>query len=230
MAIPIDAILVPQGAEYKAVCKGLKQVDVPTPPIFSIPVGALPVTQYLEKWLQLGHLSNSSQPKVLLMGLGGSLSPRYKVGDVVVYKDCIKGIETINCNFELTNWVQSQLKEAYLGVGLTSDRVISSSQEKRHLGNLYNTDVVDMEGFAVLNLLNQAEIEVGMLRVISDDCNSDIPDLLAAFSADGSLLPIPLALSMLRQPIAAIRLIRDSLKGLRVLEEVTTILFKNNGN
>jgi hypothetical protein len=47
-----------------------------------------------------------------------------------------------------------------------------------------------------------------MLRVVSDDSKHDIPNLTSAINSDGSLQPLPLAITMIRQPIAATRLIR----------------------
>jgi hypothetical protein len=55
-----------------------------------------------------------------------------------------------------------------------------------------------------------------MVRVISDDSHHNLPNLTSAISPDGSLLPLPLAMGMIRQPIAATR---------RVLQKVTTKLF-----
>ncbi|MEC4816985.1 MAG: phosphorylase [Scytonema sp. PMC 1069.18] len=223
----IDTILVPQGAEYKAVCKGLSQVAISPPTVFPIPVGTLSVSKFLKDWIQSEHFSHLPQSKVLLMGLCGSLSPRYNVGDIVIYQSCIypcsnKNKKTLLCDLELTKTLQSKLqKRAFLGVGLTSDRVISSANEKLHLGQVYGADVVDMEGFAALEILSQAGVAVAMMRVVSDNTHHNIPDLSHAFNANGSLQPLPLAICLLRQPIAATRLISGSLRGLRVLRHIT---------
>jgi hypothetical protein len=64
-----------------------------------------------------------------------------------------------------------------------------------------------------------------MLRVISDNCHHNIPDLSSALSSDGSLQTLPLAIGLLRQPLAATRLILGALRGLKVLQDVTTSLF-----
>jgi nucleoside phosphorylase len=93
-----------------------------------------------------------------------------------------------------------------------SDRLIWSAAEKRHLGR--GVDVVDMEGFAALEFFLPQGVPTAMLRVVSDDEHHDIPDLTPAFNSDGSL-----------QPLAATRLIRGSLVGLKVLEQVTKLLF-----
>ncbi|NET63746.1 MAG: phosphorylase [Moorea sp. SIO1G6] len=238
LTIPVTIILVPQGAEYQAICRGINQITGrPLPRILSIPIGAEPVTQYLETWLQTTtNFPKHSQPQVLLMGLCGSLSPNYSVGDIVVYNDCVAIDRNQDrpeplvqqCCSQLTSLVQQQLgKKANLVRGLSSDRIIWSSLEKRQLGQSYQADVVDMEGFATLSVLNAKGFAVAMVRVISDDSYYNIPDLTSAISADGSLKPLPLAMGMLKQPIAATRLIRGSLRGLKVLEELSIRLFSN---
>ncbi len=275
--LPItQTILVPQGAEYKAVCRGLSRVKPPIPLVVPIPVSPKPVTRYLERWQQAGHFLKYPKPKVLLMGLCGSLSPHYAIGDIVLYQDCVyesnrftpsspqltspptpllrgegsntppfpgregglgglgqpyaSSIEPTPlsqaCDSELTTLLHQKLKERVSLVrALTSDRIIFSAQEKHHLGQLYSTQVVDMEGFAALEVLTQAGMAVAMVRVISDDSHHNLPNLTSALSPDGSLKPLPLAFGMMRQPIAATHLIRGALQGLRVLQEVTTLLF-----
>ena len=82
----IDRILVPQGAEYKAVCDGLKimrQFNT-TIKVIQIPAGFLPFKYYLKQW-QNTHDFISHPPKgILLMGLGGGLSPYCRVGDKIL--------------------------------------------------------------------------------------------------------------------------------------------------
>ncbi|NEO90792.1 MAG: phosphorylase [Moorea sp. SIO3G5] len=282
--IPVTIILAPQGAEYQAICRGIKQITGrPKPMILSIPIGAEPVTKYLETWLQTTtNFPEHSPPKILLMGLCGSLSPNYSVGDIVVYNDCV-AIDrkqdrpqplVQQCCSQLTSLVQQQLgnkansvgdsgydcaplapqfwgeqnsqsppklgdlgglsktkstrihtstqqRQANLVRGLSSDRIISSSSQKRQLGQSYQADVVDMEGFATLSVLNPKGFAVAMVRVISDDSYYNIPDLTPAISADGSLKPLPFAIGMVKQPIAATRLIRGSLRGLKVLQQLS---------
>lgn len=232
----IQTIIVPQGAEYKSVCRGLRHIDVPMPLVIPIPVGVLPLTKYLENLQKTGQFSNSESPRVLLMGLCGSLTPRYNVGDIVVYQSCVyqspdySELLKKNNHPTLTGWLYDKLQgKANLVTSLTSDRIIYSASEKHHLGQTYNTEVVDMEGFAALNILSQAGVSVAMVRVISDDVHHNLPNLSAAISPDGSLLPLPLAMGMIRQPIAASRLIWGAIQGLRVLENITTLLFAGSG-
>ncbi|MBW4575823.1 MAG: phosphorylase [Aphanothece sp. CMT-3BRIN-NPC111] len=227
----IHVILVPQGVEYQAVCRGVSCITAPKPLVVPIPIGVEPLTKYLETWQHAGGLLNYPQPQVLLMGLCGSLSPNYAVGDMVIYQNCVYKSNTSqpelrSCDRELTTKLHHTLKErATLVQGLTSDRLIWSADEKRQLGQIYNADVVDMEGFAALKVLNQAGVAVAMLRVVSDGCDRDLPNLTSAFSSTGTLQPLPLAIGMIRQPLAATRLIQGSLKGLKVLQKVIEFLY-----
>ncbi len=227
----IQTILVPQGAEYKSVCRGLRCSAAPTPLVIPVPVGVSPLTRQLKRLQQAGDFSNHPHPKVLLMGLCGSLTARYNVGEIVLYESCVySSINSTpvvqNCDPELTALIHHVLKERVCQVkALTSDRLIDSTTEKHHLGQLYGADVVDMEGFAALEVLSQAGVAVAMLRVISDGCHHNIPNLTSAISADGSLQSVPLAIAMLRQPIAATRLILGAMRGLQVLQDVTSFLF-----
>lgn len=214
----INTILVPQGAEYQAVCRGLKNI-APQPDVLPIPIGIIPVTSYLQQWQQ-----NQSLPQtVLVVGLCGSLSPDYQIGDIVLYEECLDwhGARE-QCDRTLTAQIRQHIsKQLPLVKSLTSDRPISSVQEKQKLALSSQADVVDMEGLAILANL---PTKVAMLRVISDDCVQDLPDLSKAISSEGALLPLPLTLAMLRQPLAAMRLIDGSLKSLRVLEEAIASL------
>jgi hypothetical protein len=230
----IQAILVPQGAEYKAVCRGLSRITGSKPAVVPIPVGTKSVIRYLQSWqhdLQLNQLP----PRVLVMGLCGSLNPRYGIGATVLYQNCVYPLEKfepkiLSCDCPLTDLLYSLIPQnVYLVKALTSDRLIHKASEKRYLAETYGADVVDMEGFAALEVLSQAGVAVAMLRVVSDNCHHDIADLTAALSPEGALLPLPLALGMIRQPIAAVRLIQGALRGLYVLQKVTTTLFSSYG-
>ncbi|MFS0515639.1 phosphorylase [Nostoc sp. UIC 10607] len=223
--LPINTILVPQGAEYKAVCRGLSGVTGSIPTVVAIPVGMKPLLKYLQQSQGNGQFL-APKSRVLIMGVCGSLSDRYAVGDIVLYQDCVYQGKQQECERTFTDQLHSLIPDKISFVkSLTSDRVIWSAAEKRRLGETLAADVVDMEGFTALEFFNAAGVDVAMLRVVSDDCQHDIPDLTPAINSDGSLNPFPLAMGMLRQPLAATRLIRGSLTALKVLEKVTNTLF-----
>lgn len=217
------ALLVPQGAEYQAVCRGAGRAT-PT----AIAMGRASVAQ-LD--LLLEHPPN----RVVLLGLGGSLSPARRPGDVVVYRDCIdQGSEQrLRCDgalyADLCQILNRQTMRAKplrvtTATGLTSDRVVCSAAEKRQLGQRHGAAVVDMEGFWVLERLQAQRVAVGIVRVISDGVGGDIPDLSQAMGPDGALRPLALTTAMGRSPLSALRLIRGSLQGLSVLRQVATQL------
>ncbi|MEH2256404.1 5'-methylthioadenosine/S-adenosylhomocysteine nucleosidase family protein [Nostoc sp.] len=224
--LPINTILVPQGAEYKAVCRGLSGITGFIPTVVAIPVGMKPLLKYLQQGEFL-----TPKSRVLIMGICGSLSDRHTVGDIVLYQDCIYQGKLQECDHTFTAQLYSLLSEKVsLVKSLTSDRVIWSAPEKRCLGETLAADVVDMEGFTALEFFNAARVSVAMLRVVSDDCQHNMPDLTPAINSDGSLNPFILAIAMLRQPFAATRLIRGSLTALKVLEQVTNLLFSGSSN
>ncbi|MEH2403837.1 5'-methylthioadenosine/S-adenosylhomocysteine nucleosidase family protein [Nostoc sp.] len=224
--LPINTILVPQGAEYKAVCRGLSGVTGSIPTVVAIPVGMKPLLKYLQQSQRNREFLAPS--RVVIMGICGSLSDRYTVGDIVLYQDCVYCGKRQECDRTFTAQLHSYISEKVsLVKSLTSDRMICSPSEKRHLGETLAADVVDMEGFTALEFFNAVGVDVAMLRVVSDDCQHDIPDLTSAINSDGSLNPFPLAMGMLRQPLAATRLIRGSLKSLKVLEQLTNRLFSS---
>ncbi len=220
----INTILVPQGAEYKAVCRGLSGITGSIPTVVAIPVGMKPLLKYLQQSQLIAPKS-----RVLIMGICGSLSDRHTVGDIVLYQDCIYQGKLQECDRTFTAQLHSALSTQHSALNLvkslTSDRVIWSAAEKRHLGETLAADVVDMEGFTALEFFNAAGVDVAILRVVSDDCQHNIPDLTPAINSDGSLNPFPLAMGMLQQPVAAARLVRGSLTALKVLKQVTNLLF-----
>jgi nucleoside phosphorylase len=193
-------VLVPQGAEYQAVRRGLDQAS--SMAVLAIPIGVDPVTQ----WLQTQEIKAD---RILVMGLCGALAPELDAGDAVVYASCQSPGGDV--------W---SMREGFEGLGqivrgVTSDRILATAQDKRafaHLG-----DVVDMEGIAIARAFPD---RVMMLRVVSDSADQDLPDLSGAISPEGKLLAWPMAKAMIKQPQLSLGLIRGSLGALKMLEKL----------
>ena len=214
-------ILVPQGAEYRAVCRGIKGIT-PPPVVRSIPVGIEPVLRWLAAWQQEPDFWLAPPAAVLVMGLCGSLSVDLAIGATVLYRECrdLQG-QVWPCQ---SGWMP---RTAYTVVtAVTSDRLVATALAKQHLAATTTAAVVDMEGTAILRVLAPLGIAVTMVRVVSDDAQHDVPDVGAAIDAQGKLQPWPLAVGMLRQPIAALRLIRGSLQGLKTLQQIAAHIEK----
>lgn len=226
----IDTILVPQGAEYRAVCRGCPPSlgsDQSKLELIPIPIGPEALRCYLTDRLSTRAFQPGS--KVLVLGLCGSLTACFDVGNAVIYQACVNGasatLPSLPCEVGLTQDL-SQLFQPSLQLvtALTSDRLIHVATEKQSLGHATQAEVVDMEGYTILEVLRQAGVAVAMIRVVSDGIERDLPDLTAAFGKDGSLRPLSLAWGMIQRPIAASYLIQGSLRGLSVLSKAATIV------
>ncbi|BAQ66631.1 hypothetical protein [Geminocystis sp. NIES-3709] len=211
-------ILVCGGSEFKAVNKGLRtqsgvlRSSNLNHKILSLPIGINPVKKKLK-------LLNNQENIVLLIGLGGSLSPKYKVGDVLIYESCsyIKNQEKIaikDCDQELNNCLKNILNVPIVK-GITTDKLINSSIEKANL-NLWG-DVVDMESFAVMSHFKS----VSVVRIISDNYDDNLPDLNSAINEEGILDNLKMSIVFIKEPIKALTLIKNALISLKKLEKIT---------
>jgi nucleoside phosphorylase len=202
-------VLVPQGAEYKAVQRGLIQTS--SIAVRAIPVGIDPVTRWLKTQAIEADL-------ILVMGLCGALAPDLQAGDAVVYTCCQTPAGEV--------WPMIEGFEALGRVvrGVTSDRILTTAQEKREFAHL--GDVVDMEGIAIARAFPG---RTAMLRVVSDSADQDLPDLSGAISSEGKLLAWPMAKAMIKQPQLSLGLIRGSLGALKMLEKLAEGLGREIG-
>ena len=232
----IDLILVPQGAEYRAVTSGLRKAHPNRPlPAIAIPVGQMPVTSFLTD-LKLPSLEDEcDRPlNIVVLGLCGGLAASVAVGQRVVPDLCLAHLletatESIPSQQSFSEPLCRYLKQSVLppnesidspNVLLSSDRAVCLAEQKQQLERSTGASIIDMEGAAVLSALSDRHVSVAMLRVVSDDCWSDLPDLNAALKADGSLSFPRLAMQMVRHPTRALRLIASSL---RALQELTLV-------
>lgn len=225
----IDAIIVPQGAEYKAVKKGLSSIKVKQPLIITIPIGTRNISAALTN-----HNFWRFKPKqVLMMGLCGSLSTQYSVGDAVIYQDCYSATKATKILIDkrlnqliiqkFNNYI-NQNKVSFVS-SITCDRVVSTAKEKQQLARQFNVDVVDMESFDYINLLQQKKIAVSVIRIVSDDIKSDLPNLDRAIDESGKIKPLAMTKAMIEKPLASAKFIRGSIQGLQKLQQLTTKLF-----
>jgi nucleoside phosphorylase len=212
-------ILVPQGAEYQAVKRGLAQSRIA---IVAIPAGLKPVESFLtQHW---DNVSEKRVDQVIVLGLCGGLRPELAIGDAVIYASCQ--------NFAQRFWKCETKRQCHTDIvsnaksvkAISSDKVIATSQEKQLINQTSGCDVVDMEGAAILAFFAALHIPVTMLRVVSDDAAGDIPDLSAAIDADGKLQGRQLAIGLMREPRKGLRLVRGAIVGLRALAKLAKLV------
>lgn len=220
----IDTIIVPQGAEYRAVKQGLNKLKRKQPLIVSIPMG----TNRIVETLNIQKFWQSQPKKVVMMGLCGSLSSQYNVGDFVLYQNCSSlNQEKVATEPKLNQLIRQKLDRVSLVSGVTSDRIITTIPEKQQLARNFAASVVDMESFAYLQLLQQRAIAVSILRVVSDDLKNNLPNLDQTIDELGNIEPVAMTKAMLKQPIVSLNFIRNSLQSLQKLQQITTDLFAN---
>jgi hypothetical protein len=221
---PIGTVLVPQGAEYQAVQRGCRRAGAAIT-VVPLPMGAT-AAERLKQWL--GQQSSPDHGGYLLVGLGGSLSPRLWVADGVLCQQVRSPGTgaTYDLDGELNRWLRQRLPDLSVGTALGCDLIITQAQEKQALHQRYGADVVEMEGVEIAELLQQQGNPLAMIRIISDDCGHDLPDISSAIGPDGHLRPLVMATQFLRHPLGAARLIRGSLRALAALEATMATLFQ----
>jgi len=205
-----DCIFVPQGAEFAAVRRGLRSIpEADRPPIVAIPAGRLPVERFLREFL-----SHAAAPpaRPLLLGLCGSVAPGLRVGTAVAYRSLRDRADPQALHLLDVPGVPA-FPEIPSVDGLNVDRVIADVAVKQAIAQAFEVVAIDMESAAVVRYFPQATI----VRVVSDDLTGSVPDLSDAFDDRGDLKPIALAKAFVRQPRAALHLIRGSLAALACL-------------
>jgi nucleoside phosphorylase len=227
--LSVDVILVPEGFELRVVEASIKKTALTAPRIEAIPIGQAAQARHLDQLLDSGRVFPPGS-RILLMGLAGALAEGLNVGDGVLIHDCGRQLSATeicwkSCDPALTDTIANTGKGIKSGRLITSDVVVCRSRQKQLLSLQTHADVVDMEGFTVLEILSAAGHQVAILRVVSDDRDHDIPDLSTVVSATGSIQVIPLVLAFLQRPVAACRLIIGSLQALRTLSSLTHQLF-----
>lgn len=219
-------IFVPAGAEARAVQQGLATDQSSALQVITIPIGVTART-LVQSLLDDNTLSPGQT--CLLMGLGGGLSPRFKLGDGILCQTCLAldaaGTATAyETDSVLNDWIMACLPDLARGVGITCDHIIASTTEKQQIHHRYRADVVDMEAAWLLDLLQPHAINLAVLRVISDPHHQPLPNLAPALQANGQLHPGRLISQLVKQPLAASHLIYGSVTGLARLKRLTRTL------
>lgn len=107
-------------------------------------------------------------------GFAGAVSGKHRVGDVLVPESVqeLGKSKTLQCSRNLAYAARDD--GAHLvKMFLTTDRVISSAEEKARLAPF--ADAVEMESFAILAAAQRCKKSAVAIRVISDSIHHDVP-------------------------------------------------------
>lgn len=176
------------------------------------------------------HLKKNHYGALLIAGLAGGLAPNVNSGDVVIYDRCHDGRRdldlpgskekssgrdenaSIRCDDGFSEFLLDLVglsgQPSHRGSGVTVRRIITRAEDKLSLGAAYQAAAVDMESYEVLAAC-AAGPPAAVLRVISDEAGSDLPDFNFAAEADGRMNPVRMAMAMAARPAATFRFLRS---------------------
>jgi nucleoside phosphorylase len=216
----IDTIFVPRGAEERAVRRAIARAHASVRVIVSGigPHAAARAAEESEREVGTG--------RVLVTGLCGLLSSAFVVGDALVYRDIRHdGTSPLALDPELTEALAGRVPGAQTGIrAAASDSIVTSPGAKAALGRRFGADAVDMESYALAEVLGRSGARVAVVRVGSDAVHDHLPELDRALDGSGGFDGLALALAMLRRPLAGLRLASNGMRALRALERVVYTL------
>lgn len=169
------------------------------------------------------HLRHHRYDRLIIAGLAGGLDPKLKPGEAVIYDLCHdartalsrekpSGCDTnasIRCDDLASEFLFSSLQSAgrpaVRGSGATVNRILTEARDKLSLGVRCQAMAVDMESYDVLAVCAGLGLPAAVLRVISDDAGSDLPDFNRAAEADGQMNIWRMAAAMAMRPAASLK-------------------------
>jgi len=202
--VRFDAIVVPRGAEARAVQAGW---PVPRPALLVVAAGAAAGAR-----LAAGTMPATA----LVLGVCGALDPALRVADTVVYARIADGAESI----ELDSQLAAACAAACATVPVSAANVaavVGSVAAKTALRAATGAAVIDMEGASIARALHARGVRVAMVRVVSDAAGAELPDLRDVYTPAGELRPLALALAFARTPRRSAQFIVHVLRALRAL-------------
>lgn len=151
---------------------------------------------------------------VLIVGISGALSPEISFGDTVICPEMVAETGApAPCDGDLTDRLAEHFAGSkttfHRGPGVTTNRVICSTAEKRRLYETYGGLTVDMESHAILAAAREFGLRVGVLRVVSDDARHDLPEMNAAFDADFNVRYVKMIAALVSSPIDSARFLKN---------------------
>ncbi len=150
---------------------------------------------------------------LILVGFAGSLTDTITIGQVVLATETIS-LSNRSTQFEwlppLTIDFPSDLLPEIRRVRcLTSDRIITSSSEKKSLCQQFGADIVDMESYAFVDSCQKFNIRPMVLRAISDSADQDLaPRWSNVIRADGTISIFHLLQFLIYHPLQITKLIQ----------------------
>ena len=178
-------------------------------------------TQAALHWL----LSRAAPSLVVAAGFAGSLSPRFRVGDVIYCSEVLDGA--------LVCWpVPVRAPGLPAARLITVSRLVSDVAEKLSVAEMSDATAVDMESAAVARLCHERGIPFTCVRAISDAFDTALSPKVVGVLADGRVSPWRLAKTLATSPSLIremVRLGRDTKRAARNLATALRALLAHIG-
>ena len=184
----------------------------------------------------ISYLRKQACDAVVVLGLGGGLSPDLKTGETILYDTCFlfrphedtsEG-EAQTTDFNLSSSLRQRLMSdgcpAVFAAGLTIDFMVTTPDEKLSMGESYGAAVVDMESYDVMAAASQLEVPIVVVRVILDEAKQKTPDFNIGISEDGKMSDAKSAQAMLMRPFAAVNFLLSLKNSMRALRKVSRMV------
>lgn len=170
-------------------------------------------------------LAQSQAKIVIISGLAGGLVAD-SAGKVVLYQGCYTTEvgQRLACSEHLLEILAQRFTHhgvSYLkGEGVTMPKVACKVAEKQLLAERYQAVAVDMESYQILAVAQQHGCQAVVVRVVSDDTNTDLPNLNAAMDEQMAVSNFKMMLEFAAHPILAKRFLVNLRQALQQLRQV----------
>jgi len=109
--------------------------------------------------------------EVVLIGMAGNLTEENCLGGIYIIKTVTDKKETLNVEDLLTEETRHLNHDSYASL-VTVNRPVYTKAIKQDLSNY--AKLVDMEGFYVAKLCIEHKLKLTMIRVVSDNCDTNL--------------------------------------------------------
>jgi len=120
--------------------------------------------------------------RIIIAGFAGAINPEVQVGDLLLTRDVYYAENDTNTFFnfdtDLTAFFSKTLKKEtishHIGTGVCCDKMVDNAEYKQALRKKYKADCVDMESYHIQKILQDKNIPIAMIRVISDKADESL--------------------------------------------------------
>jgi len=170
--------------------------------------------------------------RILSFGIAGGLEPGLPIGSMVIGSQVHSPDGTWPCDVEWVNQLMQKFPEAHCGGVWGSETIVASAREKRQVYEKSRCLVVDMESQCAAQIAAEANIPLGVLRVVCDSANMDVPPVVMVSIGEDGKIHIGRAMwHIMRHPTQCgdlVGMLQGTGKAHKVLRKASTALGPEN--